>query len=229
MNQRLSIKNKIKIVLLSFLSISLIGVSLGLFLNDMLKNKALKETSTEIATSVNDAYNQGSTPDETLPEEKPIPEYTTGKYAVGTDIPSGTYKLIASSETPGFYKISRSSSDNYLDMSENDVFPTFTYVFIDEGQFLMLVDATAIPMDQAPPYIPQKGKYLSGKYLVGKDIPEGNYTVYPERDFGYIEVAPAAVRDVSSLLLSKYIEGPFNINLSEGEFLKLSSAYIELQ
>lgn len=227
MNERLSLKTKIQIALLSILSITLIGASLGFIINFVLTKYEQKMSSQKEIIASEQTVSNSSVPEEELEKEPPKPkEYTTGKYAVGIQMEEGIYKLCVTGKNPGFYRISKDASDESLSMSETDVFPSFTYVFLKEGQYFTLVDAKAFPIDEAPCATLVNGRYPSGQYLVGKDIPQDSYTVYPNKSFGYVEISDFVSSDNADILVSKYITGPYSITVSDGQFLKLSNAYI---
>lgn len=225
MNERLSLKTKVQIALLSILSISMIGASLGFVLNFILAhNERTMSSQKEIVAS-----EQLLTESVPNPEEKQNRIYMPGKYKVGDDIKQGIYKLSSTGVNPGFYRIASDSSENSLSLSETDVFPSFTYILLNEGQFFTLVDAQASLLEEAPPYSPADGTYISGRYLVGKDIPEGHYIVYPNQTFGYIEISNQVVSNKDTVIVSKYINRSYAIDLSDGDFLKLSNAYIPIE
>lgn len=230
MQKKTSIFHKVKILFLAIIFLSLLGSLLGLFLNFILKDHSNKNTSAQgLLNNLNIRQSYASEKAKET-EEKIIDAgtiYPDGKYQVGKDIPQGIYKLYSSDEAAGFYQISKSASDQNIDLIETGIFPSFTYISLSEGEFFDLIDATASPKDEARPYDAQtqNGKFISGKYLVGKDIPSGHYTVYPALNLGYIEISSSPVQD-HDILLSKYIKDPQPLNLVEGQYLLLSAAFI---
>lgn len=231
MSDRLSLKSKVKIVLISLVSISLIGISLGLAINLVIKKVPLSSASEKIMEAeppTSETKEEESIEEDTgFPGQIQITEYPTGKYRVGEDIPPGSYKLFARDKHPGFYRISKSDSNEYRDILYNDIFIHFTYIEIEDGQYLTLTDATATEEKTAPSFTAGEEGYHSGKYLVGKDIPEGSYIVYPEKDYGYIEISSSPLPEDTGPLLSKYLRSPYAVTLSSGQFIKLSASYIK--
>ncbi len=117
-----------------------------------------------------------------LPAEQhtpPTPDdtgsYSAGMYLVGTDIPAGIY----------FIQANRHDNNSYYEVCPkavgpsnfNDFFHTFTYVTLKDGDFFNLERGTFLPAEQAPVPKPQDGVYDEGCYLIGRDIPAGEYTV----------------------------------------------------
>lgn len=233
MSERLSLKSKIKIVLISLVSVSLIGVSLGLAINLVIQkispSLAIEEKNiqTSIESEAPVKIQEDAKKTDPASSSETAAEYTSGKYLVGQTIPAGIYKLFAPEKHPGFYRISKRDSIEYSDIIENDIFIRFTYIALEKGQHLTLTDASAVEAQHAPAFTAGEEGYRSGKYLVGKDIPAGNYTVYPEKDYGYLEITSSPLKNENSLILSKYIRSPHNITVSEGEFIKLSASYIQ--
>lgn len=229
MNERLSLKTKIQIALLSILSITLIGASLGFIINFALTSYERKMSSQKEIVASEQTLPDTQTQEQQEQEPPKAKEYSTGKYAVGIEIEEGIYKLCVTGKNPGFYRISKDASDESLSMSETDVFPSFTYVSLKTGQYFTLVDANAFPINDTPPATSINGRYSSGQYLVGKDIPQDSYIVYPDKNFGYVEISELLSSDPSGITVSKYITAPYSIDVSDGQFLKLSNAYISAE
>ena len=118
---------------------------------------------------------------------------------------------------------------NFIDIKDNDVFSKFTYIKVEDGDYLTLIDATAIPLDEAPvTSFENIATHKNAKYLVGKDISPGSYTVYPDDKYGFVEVSNEPINTPSSIILSSYISSPISINLVEGQFFKISQSKITL-
>ena len=153
--------------------------------------------------------------------------YEAGFYSIGADMPPGIYKLTADEGQAGFYRISDSIKEEYYSITDNDVFNTFTYILVKEGEYLNLVDASALSLDQAKGSSALQLSYSNGKYLAGKDVPAGTYKVVPDGKSGYVEIASSPVRSVSDIIFSRIIHESIQISLLEDQYIKLSSARIE--
>ena len=187
-----------------------------------------QETSSE-PTNPNDT--DVIDPDESIPEDNFIVDedesYPAGFYVIGEDMPSGIYKLNAYEGQAAFYRISGSIKEEYYSITDNDVFNTFSYILVEEGEYLNLVDASAIPLEKASGSSVLQLRNSNGKYLVGKDIPSGNYIVTPDEKSGYVEIAGSPVKSMSDILFSRIIHNSIPITLVDGQYIKLSSSRIE--
>lgn len=147
---------------------------------------------------------------------------------IGRDLPSGVYKLVSDMPT-AFYRISMTPQANFIDIKDNDVFSKFTYIKVEDGDYLTLIDADAIPLAEAPvTSFENIATHKNAKYLVGKDINPGSYTVYPDDKYGFVEISSEPINTPSNIVLSSYISSPISINLVEGQFFKISQSKITL-
>lgn len=96
--------------------------------------------------------------------------YKESIYKVGVDIPAGKYKLFVDAGR-GYYAVC--SDPNCDDIVQNDNFYGQAYIDIHNGQYLDLTRCTAIPLEEAAMF--DGTIYTSGEYLVGKEIPAGEY------------------------------------------------------
>lgn len=154
----------------------------------------------------------------------------SGMYKVGQDIAAGEYKLY-STEGLSYFEIAKDSSNTLESIIANDNFYSFTYVTVTEGQYFKFTDALAVPASDATASEPVDGKYSSGMYKVGFDIPAGEYQVFPEEDstlgFGYYEITSSSLHVLDDIVANDNFEDPRYITLKEGQYVKLSEAYIK--
>ena len=171
------------------------------------------------------------------PEPSPTIEqagFTSGMYKIGQDMPAGEYKLFATDGLAGvsYFEIAKDSSNSLDSIIANDNFFSFSYVTVSEGQYFKFTDARAVPADQAERSGPVDGRYISGMYKVGVDIPAGEYKVLPEEDstlgFGYVEVTKTSKHTLDDIIFNDNFEDPRYITLENGQYLKLSEAYIDV-
>lgn len=96
--------------------------------------------------------------------------YGESIYKVGTDIPAGKYKLFVD-RGRAYYAVCNDA--NCDDIVANDNFYGQAYIEIHNGQFLELTRCSAVPLDEAAMF--DGTIYTSGEYLVGREIPAGEY------------------------------------------------------
>lgn len=169
------------------------------------------------------------------PEPSPTIEqagFTSGMYKIGKDMPAGEYKLFATDGLAGvsYFEIAKDSSNSLESIIANDNFFSFSYVTVSEGQYFKFTDARAVPADQAEKSGAVDGRYTSGMYKVGLDIPAGEYKVMPEENstlgFGYYEVTKTSRHTLDDIVSNDNFKDPRYITLVNGQYLKLSEAYI---
>ena len=80
-------------------------------------------------------------PAEPSPSDETPATIGEGTHLVGTDIEAGEYKLTATSDIPGYWKVTESSAPD-ADIIGNDNFNGSAYVTVTEGQYLTLSRCT---------------------------------------------------------------------------------------
>ncbi len=248
MSEKISFFSKLKYLFIGFVLLVMIGIAIGLLITVILDTreaeaqtlKEVEEVSPEKIQEEESDETDIETPYEEVSDVKEV-ESSISETAepsrsvtpdeillVGEDIPSGIYKLIADAPT-AFYRISASSQPDFIEIKDNDVFSNFTYVKIENGEYLTLVDAKAIPLEEAPvTSFENVSTHKNAKYLVGKDISAGTYTVYPDKIHGYIEVSNSPISSPSNTVLSNYFSSPVSVSLSNGQFFKISQSKISV-
>lgn len=159
--------------------------------------------------------------------------FVSGMYKIGQDMPAGEYKLFSTDGLIGisYFEIAKDSSNSIESIVANDNFFSFTYVTVSDGQYFKFTDARAVPVDDAEVSGPVEGRYPSGMYKVGVDIPAGEYKVMPEEGstlgFGYFEITTSSKHALNDIVANDNFEDPRYITLASGQYLKLSEAYIQ--
>ncbi len=179
-------------------------------------------------------------PNQEIATSTPVPSpaieqygFISGMYKIGKDMPAGEYKLFATEGLSGvsYFEIAKDSTNSLESIIANDNFFSFTYVTVSEGQYFKFTDARAVPVDQAEKSGPVEGRYASGMYKVGVDIPAGEYKVLPEENstlgFGYFEVTKTSRHILDDIVSNDNFEDSRYITLENGQYLKLSEAYID--
>jgi hypothetical protein len=234
MSKKITFFSKLKFLIMGLLFLIIFGIVIGLLITVALDSKnaeaqnlpssseKIEEIDTE-ETSITEA---------TMSFEPETSEFTIPAddtaLLIGRDLTAGVYKLVSDMPT-AFYRISMTPQANFIDIKDNDVFSKFTYIKVEDGEYLTLIDATAIPLDEAPvTSFENIATHKNAKYLVGKDINPGSYTVYPDDKYGFVEISSEPINTPSNIVLSSYISSPISINLVEGQFFKISQSKITL-
>ena len=159
--------------------------------------------------------------------------YNEGQYIVGEDLPAGEYKLYA--DTSSEFEASvvvypDSSSTTAADMLVIASFDDCYYITVDDGQYVDVLEAVIVPVDEAEPTSDAAG---SGMYKVGYDIEPGEYRFTARTDADYnSRVCVWSSSDVDDLNSSVYEEWldegeSCTCTLSEGQYLDLLEVDIE--
>lgn len=164
-----------------------------------------------------------NTKTETEAEGK-IPLYENGQYKVGTDIPAGIYYIYADTDKwSSSCKLTRDANGNdYVLYESIDV----NYIVeIRDGEYFELSNSYAIPYEYAPVAESTDGYLYEGFYVVGVDIPAGEYKVEACEDATWASCAIYAdlrddLEDFETVKDKRYIE------LKDGQYLKLSDCKI---
>ena len=154
-------------------------------------------------------------------EETEITSYSGGMYKIGTDMPAGEYLLTS---TGGYYEVTTDSTGSFDSIVTNDNYANRAYVTVQEGQYFTF-DGTAVSVNEAPAFSASDGIYPEGMYLVGKDIPAGEYKISATGS-GYYEVTSDSVGELDSIVTNENFDGDVYLTISEGQYLKLSRAQI---
>lgn len=192
-------------------------------------NPAIEATATPEIAAENDPT---PTPEPT-PEPTPdVPIFFGGTYKIGEDMAPGEYRLFTYYEhydTPGYFEVTSDSSGRFESIILNDDFYNFTYITVNFGQYLTFDDARAIAMDDVSPYEPEDNTYVQGTYLVGFDIPAGEYEVTASRDTGgYWERSSDSSHSPDSIIANDNFEDSCYVTINDGEYFKIAHAYIEV-
>ncbi|MDD3416360.1 MAG: hypothetical protein PHY47_20550 [Lachnospiraceae bacterium] len=167
------------------------------------------------------------------PEAQPSNAIAGGMYKVGVDIPAGEYLLTSNSGAfPSYVEVSSDSSGAFESIVANDNYFNRTYISVADGQYLKF-DGSAVPSGEAPAYQSDNGAYPEGQYLVGKDIPAGEYKISLTEGsvsgLGYIEVSSDSSASLDSIVSNANIQGDTYQSVSDGQYLTLSGCEIKAQ
>lgn len=152
--------------------------------------------------------------------EPPAPKpkaYDAGMYKVGSDIPAGEYRLIATST--GYLQVSSDSSGNMGSIVTNDNFDTNAIVTVADGQYLKFERAQAYPIAESP----KVDTNQPGTFKIGTDLPAGEYKI-SSNGMGYVEVSSNS--SGNSIVNNDNFSGESYITVADGQYLKLVRAHI---
>lgn len=163
-------------------------------------------------------------------ETEPIAAYDEGMYKVGTDLPSGEYLI--ETDIMGYMQVTSDSTGNIDSIVTNDNYTNRIYITVSDGQYLTF-DGKATPTAEAPAYQAENGYYPEGQYLVGKDIPAGEYKISVMDSnvagYGYIEVATDSLGTIDSIVTNSNIDSDAYQSVTDGQYLKLNGCEIKGQ
>lgn len=149
--------------------------------------------------------------------------YESGTYKIGTDIPAGEYVLFAN-RLGGYFEVNSSSDGTLESIIANENFSYNTILTVDDGTYLKITNAYAIPFDDAD--IDISGV---GMYKVGTHIPSGEYRVIKDNSNvgGYIEVTNDSYHILNSIVSNENFENNTYITLYEKQYVKIVGAHLE--
>ena len=173
------------------------------------------------------------------PQATPVVEETVednvikaGTYKVGSEIEAGTYLVTSDGGLFGSYmELTKDSSGQFDSIISNENFDTHTFIEVKDGEYLKIDDSSMVLVDDTTK-ISHNGKLEDGMYRVGIDIPAGEYKVIPVEGstFGaYLEVTTNARHNFDGIVANESFENPTYITVKDGQYLTLSSCYIEVE
>ncbi|ARJ37888.1 hypothetical protein CSV71_03560 [Sporosarcina sp. P21c] len=204
--------------------------------------KPIKEQSTKPSTGqsttgqdASSAQSSKTIPKPAKPEKQTIPSTTTpitdGTYQVGTDIAQGEYLVFSNGIT--LLENTKDQSGNPESIVFNVALDgrSHTYVTLREGEYFTLKGGEMYPAASAPSIKPANGIYKDGQYKVGTDLPAGSYTLLADdqSDIGFYEISKNSRQDMMDLLVSDVVEGETSIDITNGQYLTIRNAYLEVQ
>ena len=152
MSKKTTLFSKLKFLIMGLLFLIIFGIVIGLLITVALDSKNAEAQNPPSASKEIAEIGKEEAPisEETISLEQETGEVTTPiddtALLIGRDLPSGVYKLVSDMPT-AFYRISMTPQANFIDIKDNDVFSKFTYIKVEDGDYLTLIDADAIPLD----------------------------------------------------------------------------------
>lgn len=184
----------------------------------------VQEESADTTQEESNLEEQGNT----NKEEKKDTKIKAGTYKIGVDLPAGEYVFFA--KGMGYIEVASDSTGSLDSIISNDNVSGHTYITVNDGEYLKLRSGEAYAVADAPSVVPTDGIYKDGTYIVGKDIPAGEYkvTVNSNIGMGYIEVSSDSRGDLNSIITNDNLMEDSYITVQDGQYLKLSGAEINI-
>ena len=198
--------------------------------NDTTNQTTEDITSEGISTEAPSENAEATNTEEQTPTESDVITYSSGMYKVGTDIPAGEY--LVESDGQEYIEVATDSTGELDSIVTNAMYNNRMYITVSDGQYLTF-GGTATPVSEAEAFQTENGYYPEGQYLVGKDIPAGEYKISVLENsvtgFGYVEVASDSVGTLNSIITNSNIETDTYQSVTDGQYLTLSGCEIKGQ
>lgn len=160
---------------------------------------------------------------ETGSNKAEIKTYPSGTYEAGVDIPYGEYLITASGKS--YFRLFEDGAGPDDLILWDSSFSGQAYVTISNGQYLSFIGTAALASD-LPPYSSVDGYYPEGMYLVGKDIPPGQYRLIPTGTTGYYAVSADSTGSEDSWVNQEEFESELSVSVTTGQYLTMLDAEI---
>lgn len=150
--------------------------------------------------------------------------YGPGDYAVGEgkDMPAGEYRLVAIPEERT-HNFTITNDQDGADLVEHTFVETFSYLRVEEGQFLELTNINAIPIEEVQPIGIVDDTFIEGDYRIGTDIEAGEYKIFAEENTGSVMLSEDLTFTDYTYL--KNYEGSILIEVQDGQSLRIRDGY----
>lgn len=149
---------------------------------------------------------------------------TAGTYQVGKDIKTGEYLFVATKDDAK-YSVSSDKSDNKTSVVANDTVTNQAYLTVSKGQYLTVKGGKICEIKNASVYTDKDGKYKDGEYKVGRDLKAGKYKLHSDA-LGYYVILSSSDGSISSIVKNENFNGDKTINLKDGQYIKITDAYM---
>ncbi len=198
---------KIKLLLIVFFVTLLVGCSSG--------------ASSSVGTDQTTQEGIDKAISETVVDE---PNYIKpGMYKIGSDLSAGEYVIWGT----GYMQISKDSSGTMDSIISNNLYTNLTYVTVSDGQYFSFDSGECYTLSDSPMLDPARKKLDGGMFLVGRDIPAGEYKIYSEGG-SYYEVTTNSKHSMDSIKANSVFDTDQYLTVKDGEYLTLTGCWIEL-
>lgn len=195
-------------------------------------DKAASTNSSEVPAKANTTTEETTTkaPD-SAPTPAPEPDIwiKSGTYKVGADIDAGEYLVVATSWNC-YIEVDKDSTGTFESIVSNENTNSRVYYTLLDGQYFKVQGGKFAKVDDIAPYEPENGVYEQGMYLVGKDIPAGEYKITANGANCYLEIDRDSYNIFNSIISNDNIslgESTY-VTISEGQYIKFNDGQIIL-
>lgn len=199
----------------------LLGVFAGICVFMIIMIVTLGKTSSiDLSTS-----NHTSLPNSNEQQQENSKWLQEGMYKVGTDIPAGEYFVCNTSSISCYIEVAADSSGQLTSIVSNDNVATFTFISVENGQYLTVRSGKFMQASDAQvPAADLNGYYSAGMYRVGIDIPAGEYKVIStNNNWCYLEVSKDCSGSLTSIITNDNINSYTYITVTDGQYLTVES------
>lgn len=187
-----------------------------------------ESTTVQIIEETSEEVTEQPTTEEPTTEEPTEPEadyYAEGQYKVGTDIEPGQYILYSTGSIKAYYEItSDANGDNII---ANNNFTNQNYITVNDGEYLTLKRCKAYSINNKVTVDTSSGTLGEGQYLVGEDLPAGEYTLNSTKSIkAYYEITSDA--NGNDIISNDNFSGSRYITVSDGQYLELNRCELKL-
>ena len=193
-------------------------------LADTAADKELRAITTKTQTVLDETTEAATTEAEATAKY-----YQEGVYKVGKDLPAGEYLLISYDDryVGGYMCVSSDSNQN--DIIHNELFSTFHYITVENGQYLELTRCGAVSVEEDSLSFKSYDDLGPGMYKVGVDIPAGEYKLTADK--GAL-AAYSCIYDNSTasrkIISNDIINNNAYVTVKQGQYLLLKSCTASL-
>lgn len=152
-----------------------------------------------------------------------------GTYKVGADIDAGEYLVVATGRNC-YIEVDKDSKGTFDSIISNENTSTRVYFTLLDGQYFKVQGGIFAKAEDVAPFEPENSIYEQGMYLVGKDIPAGEYKITANDAFCYIEIDKDSYNIFNSIISNENLslgESTY-ITISEGQYIKFRGGQIIL-
>lgn len=146
-----------------------------------------------------------------------------GTYLVGRDIPAGEY-LLESSRT-NYVEVTTDLTGDFGSIICNDNFSGRKYLTVADGTYLTFDRGTATPSALVPAYVSPDGTYGKGMYLVGKDMPAGEYLITDSKT-SYMAVYSNSTDQMGSIVTNENFKNRYYVTVFDGQYLEIDGTAV---
>ena len=179
-----------------------------------------------IGESNSDTQSSSSIPNSIVViEGAEVAEYPENMYIVGVDLPAGEYIAVAMSKYSGSITVYPDSKKDDILYIEN--FNTTDYITLENGQYVDLKRASLYNSQACAAAVSDFKSIAEGAYLVGRDIPAGEYKAIAASEYGgsYTVYNSSSVNrkieDIENFKATSYF------TVSDGQYLIIKRCTVE--